>query len=71
MGPALFVLYINDAKDPLPKGVDLAAYADDTTRFQCLTAMENIDHSSAVPASGVCWCSHYLREQPEAARSDF
>ena len=48
LGPTLFLLYINDAEDHLPQGVDLAVYADDTTLFQCLTAMENIDHSSAV-----------------------
>ena len=42
------MLHINDAEDHLPQGVDLAAYADDTTLFQCLTAMENIYHSSVV-----------------------
>ena len=47
LGPTLFLLYINDAEDHLPQGVDLYAYADDATLFQCLTAMENIDHSSA------------------------
>ena len=46
--PTLFLLYINDAEDHLPQGVNLYAYADDATLFQCLTAMENIDHSSAV-----------------------
>ena len=48
LGPTLFLLYIYDAEDHLPQGVDLATYVDDTTLFQCLTAMENIDHSSAV-----------------------
>ena len=46
--PTLFLLYIDDAEDPPPQGVDLYAYADDATLFQCLTAMENNDHSSAV-----------------------
>ena len=63
LGPTLFLLYINDAEDPPPQGVDLYAYADDATLFQCLTAMENIDHSSAVfqnavdslEASGTRW----------------
>ena len=48
LGPTLFLLYIYDAEDHLPQGVDLAAYVDDTALFQCMTAMENIDHSSAV-----------------------
>ena len=48
LGPTLFLLYMNDADDHLPQGVDLAAYADDTTLFQCLSAMDTIDHSSTV-----------------------
>ena len=48
LGPTLFLLYTNDADDHLPPGVDLAAYADDTTLFQCLSTMNTIDHSSTV-----------------------
>eukprot|EP00117_Sycon_ciliatum_P008800 scpid69633/ scgid2070/ RNA-directed DNA polymerase from mobile element jockey; Reverse transcriptase len=48
LGPTLFLLYTNDADDHLPPGVDLAAYADDTTLFQCLSTMDTIDHSSTV-----------------------
>ena len=59
LDPTVFLLYINDAEDHLPQGVDLVAYADVTTLFQCLTAMENIDHSSAVFQNTVdnleCW----------------
>ena len=48
LGPTVFLLYIHDAENHLPQVVDLAVYADDTALFQCLTAMKNIDHSSAV-----------------------
>ena len=48
LGPTLFLLYTNDSDDHLPPGVDLAAYADDTTLFQCLSTMDTIDHSSTV-----------------------
>ena len=41
-GPTLSLLYMNDADDHLPPGVDLAAYADDTTLFQCLSTMDTI-----------------------------
>ena len=31
LGPTLFLLYVSDAEDTLPRGADLAVYADDTT----------------------------------------
>ena len=46
--PTLFLLYTNDADHHLPPGVDLAAYANDTTLFQCLSTMDTIDHSLTV-----------------------
>ena len=33
LGPTLYLLYTNDAEDHLPAGVELAAYADDTTLY--------------------------------------
>ena len=48
LGPILFLLCINDAEYHLPQFVGLAGYADNKTLFQCLTAMENNDQSSAV-----------------------
>ena len=41
LGPTLFLLYTNDADDHLPPGVDLAAYADDTTLQNALDALVN------------------------------
>ena len=48
LGPIQFLLYINDAENHLPQGVDLTASADDTAHFQCLKAMDNIDFSFPV-----------------------
>ena len=53
LDPTLFLLCIHDAEYHLPQFVGLAVYADNKTHFQCLTAMENNDHSSAVFRNGV------------------
>ena len=37
LGPTLFLLYTNDAEDHLPAGAQLAAYADDTTLYKCIS----------------------------------
>ena len=33
LGPTLFLLYVNDARDVLPEGITPAVYADDTTLY--------------------------------------
>eukprot|EP00117_Sycon_ciliatum_P049752 scpid9142/ scgid35229/ RNA-directed DNA polymerase from mobile element jockey; Reverse transcriptase len=53
LGPTLFILYTNDAEDHLPPGMDLAAYADDTTLFNFITSRVSIPGSSAIMQQGV------------------
>ena len=43
LGPILFLLYINDAEDTLPRGADLAVYADDTTLYKCVSTKGDVD----------------------------
>ena len=40
----LFLLYVNDAEDTLPRGADLAAaYVDDTTLYKCVSTKGDVD----------------------------
>ena len=43
LGPMLFLLYVNDAEDTLPRGADLAVYADDTTLYKCVSTKGDVD----------------------------
>ena len=43
LGPMLFLLYVNDAEDTLPRGADLAVYADDTTLYTCVSTKGDVD----------------------------
>ena len=42
LGPTLFVLYVNDCKDCLPRGSSLAVHADDPTLYKCLSSGDSI-----------------------------
>ena len=53
LGPTLFILYTNDGEDHLPPGMELAAYADDTTLFHCLTSRADIDCGSELLQQGI------------------
>ena len=46
LGPTLFLLflpYVNDAEDTLPRGADVAVYADDTTLYKCVSIKDDVD----------------------------
>ena len=43
LGPTLFLLYVNDAEDTLPRGADLAVYADNTTLYKCVSTKGDVD----------------------------
>ena len=53
IGPTLYLLYTNDAEDHLPAGVELAAYADDTTLYQSIYTIGDVPESSRTLQSAV------------------
>ena len=53
LGPTLYLLYTNDAEDHLPAGVELAAYADDTTLYQSVHTIGDVPESARILQSAV------------------
>ena len=53
LGPTLFLLYVNDAEDHLPAGVELATYADDTTMYHSIATLGDIADGSALLQHGL------------------
>ena len=53
LGPTLYLLYTKDAEDHLPAGVELAAYADDTTLCQSVHTIGDVPESSRTLQSPV------------------
>ena len=53
LGPTLYLLYTNDAEDHLPAGVELAAYADNTTLYQSVHTIGDVPESSCTLQSAV------------------
>ena len=53
LGRTLYLLYTNDAEDHLPAGVELAAYADDTTLYQSIYTIGDVRESSRTLQSAV------------------
>ena len=47
LGPTLFVLYVNDWEDCLPRGSSLAVHADDPTLYKCLSSGDSIQNASS------------------------
>ena len=43
LGRTLFLLYVNDAEDTLPRGADVAVYADDITLYKCVSIKSDVD----------------------------
>ena len=72
LGPTLFLLYVNDAEDTLPRRADLVVYADDTTLYTCISTKGDVDTDAEnlqAAVSALAECGNTWRIKFEPAKS--